>query len=237
MARKYADELHANEILLLAYYIATANIEVAYRDCVMGVEAEGGSSDDGAGGTNDIHDGDSVDGPYVPFDGIVLTDTFQMGEDDDVLDRSVFVANNERAEAQRALDIRLIVGNPPYSVGQDSANDNNANQSYPCLDRRIAETYARRSTGVNKNSLYDSYLRAIRWASDRLGYTGVIGFVTNGGFIDANTADGVRLSLAEEFAHVYVFNLRGNARMSGELRHKERDNVFGASSRATVAVT
>ncbi|WP_159717144.1 DEAD/DEAH box helicase [Actinomyces marmotae] len=214
LARKYASELHANEILLLAYYIATANIEVAYRDCASG----------------------SGDG-YAPFNGIVLTDTFQMGEDDDVLDRSVFVANNDRAEAQRGLDIRLIVGNPPYSVGQKSANDNNANQPYPCLDLRIADTYAKRSTGTNKNSLYDAYLRAIRWASDRLGDAGVIGFVTNGGFIDANTADGVRLSLAEEFAHIYVFNLRGNQRTAGELSRQEGGKVFGAGSRATVAVT
>ncbi|WP_366181600.1 type ISP restriction/modification enzyme [Actinomyces timonensis] len=220
LARKYASELHANEILLLAYYIATANIEVAYRDLA------------GSGGA-----GEADGGGYVPFDGIVLTDTFQMGEDDDVLDRSIFVANNDRAEAQRALDIRLIVGNPPYSVGQASANDNNANQPCPCLDRRIAATYAARSTATNKNSLYDAYLRAIRWASDRVGDAGVVGFVTNGGFIDANTADGVRLSLAEEFAHVYVFNLRGNQRTAGELSRKEGGKVFGAGSRATVAVT
>ncbi|WP_268891864.1 type ISP restriction/modification enzyme [Actinomyces sp. zg328] len=214
LARKYASELHANEILLLAYYIATANIEVAYRDCASG----------------------SGDG-YAPFNGIVLTDTFQMGEDDDVLDRSVFVANNDRAEAQRGLDIRLIVGNPPYSVGQKSANDNNANQPYPCLDLRIGATYAERAVGKNMRNLYDSYLRAIRWASDRLGDAGVIGFVTNGGFIDANTADGVRLSLAEEFAHIYVFNLRGNQRTAGELSRQEGGKVFGAGSRATVAVT
>lgn len=192
---------------------------MAYRDLAAGDPREGAG------------------GGYVPFDGIVLTDTFQMSEDDDVLDRSVFVANNDRAEAQRALDIRLIVGNPPYSVGQESANDNNANQSYPHLDARIAETYTARSTATNKNSLYDSYLRAIRWASDRLGDAGVIGFVTNGGFIDANTADGVRLSLVEEFAHVYVFNLRGNQRTAGELSRKEGGKIFDAGSRATVAVT
>ena len=232
LARKYARELHANEILLLAYYIATANIEVAYRDCALGAGRTGTDGDDGrARGT------DCTEAPYVPFDGIVLTDTFQMGEDGDILDRSIFVANNDRAEAQRALDIRLIVGNPPYSVGQKSANDNNANQPYPSLDRRIADTYAKRSTGTNKNSLYDAYLRAIRWASDRLGNAGVIGFVTNGGFIDANTADGVRLSLAEEFAHIYVFNLRGNQRTAGDLSQREGGKVFGAGSRATVAVT
>ena len=232
LARKYARELHATEILRLASYIAKANIEVAYRDCALGAGRTGTDGDDGrARGT------DCTEAPYVPFDGIVLTDTFQMGEDGDILDRSIFVANNDRAEAQRALDIRLIVGNPPYSVGQKSANDNNANQPYPSLDRRIADTYAKRSTGTNKNSLYDAYLRAIRWASDRLGNAGVIGFVTNGGFIDANTADGVRLSLAEEFAHIYVFNLRGNQRTAGDLSRREGGKVFGAGSRATVAVT
>ncbi len=229
LARKYAGELHANEILLLAYYIATANIEVAYRDLLA--QAQQSGNDAGAGAWS------ADDGGYVPFDGIVLADTFQMSEGAGTLDTSFFVANNDRAAAQRKLDIRLIVANPPYSVGQESANDNNANQRYPDLDRRIADTYAARSTGTNKNSLYDSYLRAIRWASDRLGDAGVIGFVTNGGFIDANTADGVRLSLAEEFAHVYVFNLRGNARTAGELRRRERGNVFGQGGRTTIAVT
>ncbi|WP_244542693.1 DEAD/DEAH box helicase [Actinomyces glycerinitolerans] len=229
LARKYAGELHANEILLLAYYIATANIEVAYRDLLAQAQQSGNDAGAGAQGADD--------GGYVPFDGIVLADTFQMSEGEGTLDTSFFVANNDRAAAQRKLDIRLIVANPPYSVGQESANDNNANQRYPDLDRRIAETYAARSTGTNKNSLYDSYLRAIRWASDRLGDAGVIGFVTNGGFIDANTADGVRLSLAEEFAHVYVFNLRGNQRTAGELSRREGGKVFGGGSRATVAIT
>ena len=158
-------------------------------------------------------DGDSADpaqAGYTPFNGIVLTDTFQMTEDGDTLDQSMFVANNERATSQLKQKIQVIVGNPPYSVGQESANDNNANQHYPSLDATIEATYAARSTGTNKNSLYDSYLRAIRWASDRIGKAGVIGFVTNGGFIDGNTADGVRLTLAEEFSHLYVYNLRGN---------------------------
>ncbi|WP_341472749.1 type ISP restriction/modification enzyme [Actinomyces wuliandei] len=229
LARKYASELHANEILLLAYYIATANIEVAYRDLLGQRQQAGNDAGAGAQGADD--------GGYVPFDGIVLADTFWMSEGEGTLDASFFVANNDRAATQRRLDIRLIAANPPYSVGQESANDNNANQRYPDLDRRIAETYAARSTGTNKNSLYDSYLRAIRWATDRLGDAGVIGFVTNGGFIDANTADGVRLSLVEEFAHIYVFNLRGNARTAGELRRRERGNVFGQGGRTTIAIT
>ena len=160
-----------------------------------------------------------------------------MTEDGDTLDQSMFVANNDRATAQLELkSIQVVIGNPPYSVGQESANDNNANQHYPSLDAKIEATYAARSTGTNKNSLYDSYLRAIRWASDRVGEAGVIGFVTNGGFIDGNTADGVRLTLAEEFSHLYVYNLRGNARTSGELRRKEKGNVFDSGGRTTIAI-
>ena len=227
LARKYTGELHANEILLLAYYIAAANIEVTYRDLMR-------SDAPPAGG----EEGDPAQAGYTPFDGIVLADTFQMTEDGDTLDQSVFVANNDRAAAQLGLkSIQVVVGNPPYSVGQESANDNNANQHYPSLDAKIEATYAARSTGTNKNSLYDSYLRAIRWASDRVGEAGVIGFVTNGGFIDGNTADGVRLTLAEEFSHLYVYNLRGNQRTAGELSRREGGKVFDSGSRATVAVT
>ena len=226
LARKYASELHANEILLLAYYIAAANIEVTYRDLVRS-DAPPASDEEG----------DPAQAGYTPFDGIVLADTFQMTEDEDTLDQNVFVANNERAATQLELkNIQVVVGNPPYSVGQESANDNNANQHYPSLDAKIEATYAARSTGTNKNSLYDSYLRAIRWASDRVGDAGVIGFVTNGGFIDGNTADGVRLTLAEEFSHLYVYNLRGNARTSGELRRKEKGNVFDSGGRTTIAI-
>ena len=227
LARKYAHELHANEILLLAYYIAAANIEVTYRD-LMRSDAPPASSDES----------DPAQVGYTPFDGIVLADTFQMTEDEDTLDQSVFVANNERAAAQLELtSIQVVVGNPPYSVGQESANDNNANQSYSTLDKRIADTYAKRGTGKNMRNLYDSYLRAIRWASDRVGEAGVIGFVTNGGFIDGNTADGVRLTLAKEFSHLYVYNLRGNQRTAGELSRREGGKVFDSGSRATVAVT
>ena len=227
LARKYAGELHANEILLLAYYIAAANIEVTYRD-LMRSDAPPASGEEG----------DPAQAGYTPFDGIVLADTFQMTEDGDMLDQSVFVANNNRAAAQLGLkSIQVVVGNPPYSVGQKSANDNNANQRYPSLDAKIEATYTARSSGTNKNSLYDSYLRAIRWASDRVGEAGVIGFVTNGGFIDGNTADGVRLTLAEEFSHLYVYNLRGNQRTAGELSRREGGKVFDSGSRATVAIT
>ncbi len=212
LARKYTSELNANEMVLLAYYIAAVNIEAAYHDVA-------GASD------------------FQPFDGIVLTDTFQMSEDADVIDHQVFSTNTDRALRQLGLDIRVIIGNPPYSVGQTSMNDANQNLKYPTLDRSIEQTYAARSTATNKNALYDSYIRAFRWASNRIGDRGVIAFVSNGGWIDGNVHDGMRKALAEEFNHIYVFNLRGNARGAGELRAKEAGNVFGGSSRTTVAIT
>ncbi|MBU8578056.1 DEAD/DEAH box helicase [Brevibacterium luteolum] len=219
LARKYASELHANEILLLAYYIAAINIETTFHD----LQAQAHEVE------LDVED-------YEPFSGIVLTDTFQLTEDGDLTDEVVFPANNTRAEAQKKLDIQVIVGNPPYSRGQTSGNDDNANVSYPTLDARVRDTFAARSDATNQNLLYDSYLRAIRWASDRIGSEGVIGFVTNGGWIEGNTAAGVRKTLAEEFSSIYVFNLRGNARTAGVLRQKEKGNVFGSGGRTTVAV-
>ncbi len=170
----------------------------------------------------------------------MLTDTFQLGEADEGGGQwDVFPINNERATKQKALDIRVIFGNPPYSSGQESANDNNANLKYGRLDTSIADSYAKRSTATNKNSLYDSYVRAIRWASDRLlgsPQGGVVAFVTNGGYIDSNTADGLRLTLGDEFHHLYVFNLRGNQRTAGEVSRKEGGKIFDAGSRATVAI-
>ena len=216
MARKYAHELHANEILLLAYYIAAVNIETTYQD----LRGELGDP-----------------GDYEPFPGLILTDTFQSWEEGDTLDTTVFVQNNARLERLKALDIQVIVGNPPYSSGQDSANDDNANESYPTLDGAIRATYAARSTATNKNSLYDSYIRAIKWASLRIADRGVVAFVTNGGWLDSNTADGMRLSLADEFSDIYVLNLRGNQRTAGEQSRREGGKVFGGGSRATVAVT
>ncbi|WP_104133046.1 type ISP restriction/modification enzyme [Cryobacterium sp. M91] len=224
LVRKYRHELHASEIVLLAYYVAAVNIEETFH----GLVKDTGGAHAGSYG---------VDG-YEPFPGIVLTDTFQSAEDDDRYDADgIFGDNNERAKAQNALDIRVIVGNPPYSSGQDSANDNNQNLKYPFLDARIASTYAAKSTAQNKNSLYDSYIRAIRWASDRVKDRGVIAFVSNGGFLDGNTADGLRKSLAEEFSSLYIFNLRGNQRTSGEQSRREGGKVFGAGSRATVAIS
>lgn len=210
LAWKYQNEIHANEIVLLAYYIAAINIEAVYHSL--------------------------SGGDYQPFGGICLTDTFQLYEQDKDLIAELMPDNSHRRSRQKALDIRVIIGNPPYSVGQGSANDNAANVAYPRLDGRIRDTYAARSSATLKTALYDSYVRAIRWASDRLGDAGVVAFVSNAGWLDANATDGLRLSLAEEFANIHVFHLRGNARTSGEIRRKEKDNVFGQGTRTPVAI-
>ena len=220
LPEKYKSEIHANEIILLAYYIAAINIESAYHGILAG----------------NIDGNVSGDVPYVPFEGICLTDTFQMYEKGDMLDE-MLVDNSARRKRQKALDIRVIIGNPPYSAGQKSANDNNANIEYPHLDERIRETYAYKSTAGNTKNLMDSYIRAIRWASERIGKQGIIGYVTNASWIDGNAFDGVRKCLAEEFSSLYIFHLRGNALTSGERRRKEKDNVFGQGTRTPIAVS
>lgn len=201
LEHKFRHELHANEIVLLAYYIAAINIE-------------------------SVHEG--LSGSYAPFNGILLTDTFAMSEGKDEL-ALVMPDNSERRRRQQELDIRVIMGNPPYAVSQHI--------DYPHVDGRIAETFAATSTATNKNALYDSYIRAIRWGADRLGDSGVLAYVTNGGWIDANTGDGMRKSLVEEFSAIYVFHLRGNQRTSGETSRREGGKIFGAGSRAPIVVT
>ena len=217
LPRKYAAELHANEIVLLAYYIASINIENAYH-ATQGESAA-----------------------YTPFNGICLTDTFQLGETDDAnqLYAPALPQNSERVQAQQNAPIQVIIGNPPYSVGQKSANDDAQNQSYPKLEQRIAATYAAHSDKTNKNALYDSYIKAFRWASDRLDkqHGGIIAFVSNGYWLDGNAMDGFRKCLEAEFSAIYVFTLRGNCRTSGEVRRKESGNVFGLGSRTPIAIT
>ncbi|AJI78730.1 DEAD/DEAH box helicase [Corynebacterium singulare] len=221
LARKYANELFATEIMLLAYYVSAVNIETTYN--ALREEAA-------------LRNGEPAP-EYVPFTNIALADTFQIHEEGDIPDLNIFRENNETIERQKNAPINVVIGNPPYSAGQKSANDLNANQKYPSLDKRIAETYAEKSTAQLKNSLYDSYLRAFRWATDRIGDQGVVAFVSNGGWIDGNTGDGVRLSMAEDFTDLYVFNLRGNQRTAGEQSRKEGGKVFGSGSRSTVAIT
>ena len=222
LERKYKHELHANEIVLLAYYIAAINIENAYHDATP-------DPDDGIGKEN-----------YTPFDGIVLTDTFQLGETDasERLITEMFPQNSERVTRQKQAPLRVIIGNPPYSIGQKSANDNAQNQKYERLDGRIADTYARLSSaGLNK-SLYDAYIKAFRWSTDRLdGDGGIIAFVSNGAWLDGNSTDGFRKAIEKEFSSIYVFNLRGNQRTSGELSRKEGGKIFGAGSRTPISIT
>ena len=219
LERKYHQELHANEIVLLAYYIAAIHIEEAFHERRGGEEGEGEKN------------------AYEPFNGIVLTDTFNLHTERTGFARMWLPDNSERAERQQKLPIQIIVGNPPWSVGQKSSVDNNPNVSYPEIQGRIAETYATRSTAVNKNSLYDTYKLALRWASDRIGRQGVIAFVTNGSWIDGNADVGIRACLAEEFNTVHVVNLRGNQRTQGERSRQEGGKVFGQGSRAPVAIT
>ena len=216
MLRKYKNEIHCNEIVLLAYYIADVNIEAVYHD-IMHPEK------------------------YEMYDGICLTDTFQLNEhgDNDIFSQ-LFPENSERLKKQKNAPVRVIIGNPPYSVGQNSANDNAQNLKYPHLDKRVADTYAAKTKATNKNSLYDSYIKAIRWASDRIAQMkdgGIVAFISNGAWIDGNAQDGMRQCLQDEFSSIYVFNLRGNQRTSGELSRKEGGKIFGSGSRTPITIT
>ncbi len=214
LERKYRHEIHCNEMVLLAYYVADVNIESVFHDVTKRKD-------------------------YLKFENICLADTFDLGAAKSTL-YETFKGNTEAIERQNQLPIRVIVGNPPYSAGQKSANDNAQNAKYPGLDARIEQTYVAEVKVTNKNSLYDSYIRAFRWASDRVRQNnegGLIGFITNGGWLDGNAAAGFRKSLEKEFSAIYVFHLRGDARTSGELRRKEGGNVFDLGSRAPVVIT
>ena len=229
LKRKYTQEMHANEIVLLAYYIASVNIESVYHDLVSRRDAEAQSGRAVAPRPPQT---------YTPFEGICLTDTFELYEKTDVFETQDFQQNSERVKRQRKSPIRIVIGNPPYSVGQKSANDNAQNQSYPKLEAKIANTYAKNSKANLQKGLYDSYIKAFRWATDRLeGGKGIVAFVSNAGWLDASAMDGFRETLQEEFDSIYVFNLRGNCRTSGELRKKEAGNVFGLGSRTPIAIT
>ena len=216
MLRKYLNEIHCNEIVLLAYYIADVNIESVFHDIMKPEE-------------------------YVNYDGICLTDTFQLNEhgDKDIFSQ-LFPDNSERLQKQKKAPVRVIMGNPPYSAKQKDANDNNQNVKYPKLDARIATTYTALSTATNSTGLYDPYIKAIRWASDRIQTLkdgGVVAFISNGAWIDGNAQDGMRQCLQDEFTSIYVLNLRGNQRTSGELSRKEGGKIFGSGSRTPIAIT
>ena len=218
LTHKYEEELFANEIILLAYYIASINIENAYHTAM------------------------GEDTPYKPFNGICLTDTFQLGEQENQqydLPGAFLKRNSERVEREMAKQIQVIIGNPPYSKGQRTGNDNAQNQKYPILEESVSKTYAAYTTTTNKNRIYDTYLKAIRWATDRIDSKigGIIGFVTNGGWLDGIGMNGVRKSLEKEFSEIFVYNLRGNCRTSGVQRKKEAGNVFGLGSRTPISIT
>ena len=211
LPQKFNNDMHAQEIVPLAYYVASMNLEATLHDLVPDQE-------------------------YGPNPVMIWTDTF-ADHDAKTLFSTSLAENNARLAKANDLDIRVIIGNPPYSVGQDDANDNNQNEHYLELDRRISKTYINKGNKERmKGSLYDSYIRAYRWASDRIKDKGVIGFVTNAGWIESNSADGMRKCMAEEFNSIYIFHLKGNARTQGEQRRKEKDNIFGEGSRAPVAI-
>ena len=217
LPRKYEKELHANEIVLLAYYIASINIENAYHDAV------------------------GTEKGYKPFNGICLTDTFQLGESDksEYLFDEMLPQNSERVMEQKKLPVRVIIGNPPYSVGQKSANDNAQNQSYPKLDGRIADTYVKYSIATNKNKIYDSYVKAFRWSSDRIDEKngGIVAFITNSGWIESNGLDGLRKCFENEFSSIYIFNLRGSIRGKSKVAAlKEGQNVFDIMTGVAITI-
>lgn len=207
---KYEHDLHSNEIVPLASMIMDVNIEQSYHS--------------------------RMGGDYKPFPGALLTDTFQMSEADDPVDTTMFAENTERVEQQLRLPIKVIVGNPPYRAG-DINNTGNRNTKYPTLDMRIETTYVKNSDKVNKNSLYDHYIRAFRWASDRIGDSGIVCFVSNGGWLTGAAGAGVRRCFKEEFNSIYVYNLRGNQRTQGEESRREGGKIFASGSRATIAIT
>lgn len=207
MLRKYKNEIHCNEIVLLAYYIADVNIESVFHD-IMHPDT------------------------YENYDGICLTDTFQLNEhgDNDIFSQ-LFPENSERLKKQKNAPVRVIIGNPPYSVGQKSANDNAQNLSYPTLDKRVADTYVKYSNVTNKKALYNSYIKAIRWATDRINQSedgGVIAFMIPNSWLEGNAEEGLRIMFTKEYSSIYVIDLKGNGRTSGERRHQEGDPLFEA---------
>ena len=200
--RKYTQELHANEIVLLSYYIAAINIEAVF-DEINGDES------------------------YTPFEGIVLTDTFESTETEDTLDDSFFGINDERLKRQKEKPITVILGNPPYSAKQDNEDNNTKRANYPKLDRSLKDKWIDSSTATNKNGLLDSYIRALRWAADRLKHQGVIAFISNSSYIDGIAMDGMRCALELEFDYIYIIDLKGQIRRRSKEQVKiEGGNVF-----------
>ncbi len=216
---KYRNEIHANEVAILPYYIANLNIEYTYRERT---------------------------GRYLEFPNLCFVDTLDnmdwQGASGGAVTRQgafnlggVSEENWIRVQEQNEKSISVIIGNPPYNANQQNENDNNKNREYPAIDRRISETYIAAST-AQKTKQYDMYKRFIRWASDRLADDGIIGFVSNSAFLDARQDDGFRKVVAEEFNELWAVDLKGNARTSGERRRQEGGNVFSDKIRVGVAI-
>lgn len=222
LERKYKKEIHANEIVLLAYYIASINIENVFHDL-----------------TPDPNDGIGKE-VYHPFEGICLTDTFQLGETKagEQLFDEMFPQNSKRVEDQQNTPIKIIIGNPPYSRGQNNSNDDAQNQTYPKLEKSILNTYGKNSNATLNRDIYNSFIKAFRWSSDRIGNDGgIVGFITGSGWIDKNGYDGFRNSLYNEFTSIYVLNLRGDIRgRSGVSAKKEGQNVFDIMTGVAITI-
>ena len=197
LEHKYKSNLHCNEVMLLPYYIASMNIEHEFYEATE---------------------------RYLPFDGICLVDTFELAEPQQMV---LFTEQNaERVERQKETPMFVVIGNPPYNAGQVNENDNNKNRKYETMDKQVRETYSQDSKASNKNALADPYVKAIRWASDRIGDGGVVAFVTNNGFLDGIAFDGMRKHLAEDFDAIYILDLSGNVRKNPKLSGTTH-NVFG----------
>ncbi len=197
LSYKYAHELHCNEVMLLPYYIASLNIEHEFLELM---------------------------GQYQPYEGICLADTFELAEG---MQSELFAPENtERVKKQQAADFFVIIGNPPYNAGQINENDNNKNRKYPVIDGRVKETYSKDSKATLRNALADPYVKAIRWASDRIGDEGIVAFVTNNSFLDNIAFDGMRKHLGQDFSSVYLLDLGGNVRKNPQLSGTTH-NVFG----------
>jgi predicted helicase len=209
LEQKYRDELHCNEVMLLPYYIASMNIEHAYYERT---------------------------GKYAPFPGICLVDTFELAEPRQQGLEFFVPENTERVKRQKQAPIFVIIGNPPYNVGQQNENDNNKNRKYTTLDNLVTDNYAKDSKATNKNSLSDAYIKAFAWATERLKEkeSGIVAFVTNNGFLNGIAADGMRNRLEKEFDKIYVLDLGGNVRQNPKLSGTTH-NVFGIQ--VGVAVT
>jgi predicted helicase len=213
LPQKFGAELHCNEVMLLPYYIASQNIEHAFYE---------------------------LTGQYQPFENLCLVDTFQLAEGPQMELSFMTTGNSERVKRQQGAPIFVIIGNPPYNARQLNENDNSKNRKYEVMDKRVAETYSKDSTAVNKNALSDPYVKALRWASDRISDDGMVAFVSNNSFINELSFDGVRKHLGQDFNRIYVLDLKGNIRkdsMRDGIPLGEQHTVFGLAAMVGISIT